>query len=206
MKKINILNWFLILGMIVGDIYLIIHDLGINKTDRLATYLVLIPILAVPWLFKKILHYEMTEDLKLVYYIFIFLAQFLGSGVNLYNKTVWFDKFTHGLSGILSCFVALILLVQFKKDPTKHLLFHFTYILGIVFLIAGGWECIEFAIDTFTGSDVQHVATTGVTDTMGDILSALLGSIIFFLDYFYEIKKSKKGIIYSFLHSLHKNN
>lgn len=206
MKKSTVLNWILIIGMLIGDIFLAINDLSIDKTDRIPTYLILIPILLAPWLVKKILHYEVSEELKLVYFIFIFLAQFLGSGVNLYNKTIWFDKFTHFLSGILSGFIALLLLVEFKKNPYKHLIFHTIFILGIVFLIAGGWELIEFSIDKITGSDVQHVIETGVDDTMLDMFSAFVGSLLLICSYLYEMITNKSGIVKQFIQSLDKNN
>lgn len=206
MKKVRIVNWLLIISMIIGDIMLVIHDLKIDKIDRIPTYIVLIPILMAPWLIRKILHYEVSEEIKLVYYIFIFLAQFLGSGINLYNKTIWFDKFTHFLSGILSGFIAILLLVEFKKNPYKNLLFHITYILGITFLIAGGWECIEFLIDKVSGSDVQHVLETGVDDTMLDMVSAIVGSVLFIIVYLYEILYNKSGIIKLFVRSLEKHS
>ena len=60
------------------------------------------------------------------------------------------------------------------------------------------WEFFEFGLDTFTGSNVQWVIETGVTDTMTDMLIAFAGSILFSVVYLGAMKKAPKKTI-SFL-------
>lgn len=200
MKKI--INYILVLAMLIGDFYLIIKDVNLDKFDRLPTYIALIPLLLLPSFLKKVCKFKMSDELQFVYLFFIFLAQFLGSGVNLYSYVSWFDMFTHLLSGTLTCFVALILLKLFKQNPKEKILFHITYILGIVFLVAGIWEFFEFGMDQITGSNLQHYLETGVEDTMCDILAAFSGSILFLIVYLYEMLTEKKGFITKFIDSL----
>lgn len=200
MKKL--INIGLILVMLLGNTYLLIRDTSNGDTSRIATYLALYPLLFVPTLFKKFFRFKISIELEVVYLIFLFLAQFLGSGVNLYKYISWFDTFTHFLSGILTCFLSLILLVIFKQDPTKKIAFHVTYILGIVFLIAGLWEFFEFGMDQMTGSNLQHWIESGVEDTMFDMLAAFTGSILFIIKYLYEMLQNKDGFITKFIHSL----
>lgn len=200
MKKF--INWLLIIGMLVCDVYYIIDALQTQVFSRFATYLALIPLLCLPTIFRKVFHMKISESLELVYLIFIFLAQFLGSVVNLYSKVEWFDTFTHGLSGILTCFLALIILVKFRQDPTKKIIFHATYILGIVFLVASLWEFFEFGMDQFTGSNLQHWMETGVEDTMIDILSAFIGGMTFLLYYVFEMLSKKDGFLHQFIKSI----
>ncbi len=200
MKKI--LNYSLVLIMLIGNTYLLIRDLSTGNHTRITTYIALYPLLLVPVGFKKLIQFKISVELEVVYYIFLFLAQFLGSGVNLYKYISWFDTFTHFLSGILTCFVALILLYLFKQNPKKKIIFNVTYILGIVFLVAGVWEFFEFGMDQLTGSNLQHWMETGVEDTMCDMLAAFSGSILFTIAYLYEMLTKKEGFITKFIGAL----
>lgn len=200
MKKV--INYIFILIMIIGDICLVIRDLNMNNMSRMATYIVLIPLLFIPKLLRKFTKFHISNELEFVYLLFIFLAQFLGSGVNLYKYVPWFDTFTHFVSGILTCFIAIILLHLFHQSPKKKILFNITYILGIVFLVAGLWEFFEFGMDQLTGSNLQHSMETNVTDTMNDMLAAFTGSILFIITYLYEMLTEKKGFVTNFIDSL----
>lgn len=200
MKKL--LEYCLILIMLIGNTYLLIRDIRNGDTTRIATYIALYPLLLVPSIFKKFIRFQIGVELEMVYFIFIFLAQFLGSGVNLYKYIEWFDTFTHMISGILTCFGALILLYLFGHNPKKKILFNVTYILGIVFLVAGVWEFFEFGMDQFTGSNLQHWIETGVTDTMCDMLAAFVGSVFFLIIYLYEMLTGHNKFISKFIDSL----
>lgn len=200
MKKI--IKLILVTIMLIGNTYLLLHDLHNGKTDRIATYIALYPLLFVPSIFKKFIHLKSMPELEIIYYCFLFLAQFLGSGVNLYKYIDWFDTFTHLISGILTCFIALILLHLFGYNPKKKLIFNTTYILGIVFLVAGMWEFFEFGMDQFTGSNLQHWMETGVKDTMCDMLAAFCGSVIFLVAYLYEILTNDNSFITKFIDSI----
>ena len=198
----RLLNAILILFMMVGNTYLLLNDLGKSETARILTYLSLYLLLLVPFIIKKCTKLKMSMEIEIVYNVFILLAQFLGSGVNLYAKISWFDTFTHFLSGILTCFVALILLNLFGSNPKRKIIFHMTYILGIVFLVAGLWEFFEFGMDQLAGMNLQHSIETGVKDTMVDILAAFSGSILFLCVYMYEMVTSTKGFITKFINSM----
>lgn len=87
-------------------------------------------------------------------YCFCFLAQFLGSCVNLYDQVFWYDIFTHFLSGIFSGLIALVIFEIFKKDIKKDVWFYIIFIFGVVFIVAGCWEFLEFLIDKVTGSNM----------------------------------------------------
>lgn len=200
MKKL--IKCTLIFIMLIGNTYLLVRDISNGDTSRIATYIALYPLLLIPTIFKKFIRFQISVELETVYLIFLFLAQFLGSGVNLYKYIEWFDTFTHMISGILTCFIALILLYLFGHDPKKKIMFNITYILGIVFLIAGTWEFFEFGMDQLTGSNLQHWMETGVTDTMCDMLAAFGGSVLFLFVYLYEMLTGHYKFISKFIDSL----
>lgn len=189
MKKVN--NLFIFLILILNTICL--YKLG-NNFSRLAPIISLYIVLFIPKILRKIFHLKIHPTIEFVYLVFIFLAQFLGSVVNLYKYFDPYDRICHGISGFLSGYVAIYLLLKFKHYQDKNFFFQCTYILGIVFLIAGVWEMLEFGFDTFLGMNTQHSLETGVRDTMEDMISAFLGSLVFLSCYGYEIKHQVRGI------------
>ena len=69
-------------------------------------------------------------------------------------------------------------------------------------MVASLWEIFEFTTDNLLGGDAQRVVATGVTDTMKDIICALLGSILFSFCYLYECLKNKTLLIKEFIKKL----
>ena len=156
-----------------------------NNYSRVLTYIAIFPILLLPFIINKT-KYKLTDIETMMYYIFIFLADFLGCVVNLYNTISWYDMFVHFLSGIATFILALIIYKHISKEKNK--LLKIIFCMGIVAIIAVVWELFEYFMDTYVGMNLQHTLDTGVTDTMQDMLVALLGG---FLSSFYIWKKSK---------------
>lgn len=185
MKKYQILNLFLTILIILGTIYFAIFR---YESSRLLTYLAIIPLLLAPFLLKKT-KYKLTPKEHLLYLFFIWLAYFLGCVVNLYNKISWFDTFVHFLSGIFTFYIGI--LITTKKEEKASISFAYLFCLSFTMLIAGLWEIFEFTMDQFLSLNLQHSTTQGVTDTMKDIIAALLGSLS--LLFIINIKKESKN-------------
>ena len=188
------LNRILIFLFVVIDAWYVYDRLSRGVYNRLEIAAAVIPVLLGPWLIKKILHYEMSEPLKFVYYLFTFACVILGSILNLYNipETMWFDKVTHFISGFLTSIVALML-IKYGRLTVKSKWFVPIFIIIFSIGIAGCWEFLEYFMDMITGGDTQHVLTTGVDDSMGDMLVAALASIMFAIYYYYQVYFAKKN-------------
>lgn len=190
MKKMKILNGFIIfMTMILNTVFL--FQKGFSDTSRLGPILSLYVILLLPFLMRKLFSVSFHPVLELVYLSFLFIAQFLGSVVNLYSKIAWYDLFAHTISGFLSGYVAIYLLNKVGHYKEKNLFFQITYILGFVFFASGFWEICEFSFDQILGSNTQHAIETGVMDTMEDMIVAAIGGLVFIISYSYEVLKDK---------------
>jgi len=190
-KKINVL---LIIIAIIGSLYFVItrdNDIVLILKD-----LSIIITINGLYLLKKIFKVKISEGINFLYILFIFIAHFLGVICELYNHIYWFDKFAHFLSGVVTSFVAIALIKKENKKNT--LFFYILFILSFSLLIASAWEIFEYLASVFFGVDPQKVVTTGVHDTMGDIIIAGLASILCSLLYFYEYKYNKQLIVKSF--------
>ncbi len=192
MKKIY--NIFLIVVMLVMDMLYIYQSLTLKVYDRLLTYIALPVVLLLPWLIGKLFKRKIDINGKMIYYTFIFVADFLGCVVNLYNTTQWFDLFAHFLSGVLSALVALIIMKNFHYKETR--LGTMVYVLAITALIALCWEIFEFGMDNLASMNLQHALETGVGDTMEDVIAAMVGSISFLIVY---LVTSEKGVLHTFI-------
>lgn len=177
----KIINRILIAGMGLGTLWYLYQALTTSTYDRLATYIAVFPLLLLPFIYEKITKRRVDENMRLIYYVFLFLADFLGCVVNLYNVTHWFDTFTHYLSGVLTALLAIIMMKNFKYKETTF--GSIVYALAITALVALLWEIFEFTMDSLTGTTLQHVKETGVTDTMKDVMVAMLGSLTFLVAY-----------------------
>ena len=105
---------------------------------------------------------------------------------------MWFDKVTHFISGFLTSIVALML-IKYGRVTVKSKWFVPIFIIIFSIGIAGCWEFLEYFMDMITGGDTQHVLTTGVDDSMGDMLVAALASIMFAIYYYYQVYFAKKN-------------
>jgi len=181
MKKLNILlivitlacSAFTVLGELDKSIVIILKDSSIFLT------------IFLPYIIEKVFKIKIAEGCKTIWIIFIFLAHYLGVAAEFYNKWEGFDKVTHTMSGVLSAYVAAIVL-QYNKS--KKLPFNVLFILSFTWLCAGLWEVFEFTCNHFFGGDAQRVVATGVSDTMWDMIVAFFGSIAFSIYYVIKTK------------------
>lgn len=197
-KVIARFNILLVIIAVIGSNYYVFtrdNQLGLILKD--ASILITI---TLPYIIEKIFKTKISIVIKTTYIVFIFIAQFLGVTVELYNHISWFDKFTHWLSGIITALLSLSLLSKFKLYNKKNVLFNIIWMISITLAIASLWECFEYVANILFGGDAQRVATTGVNDTMQDIIVAFIGSIIVSLIYSFECKTDNNGIVNSFIY------
>ncbi len=187
-------NNTLIFLISLASICFFVRDFNIGANDRFLGDLSMIFVLLIPKILRKLFKIRITDAMELVYVIFMILAQFLGSVVNLYNNdtTWWYDLFTHFLSGVLTTVLALVIMNWLGVYKEKNKWFNFLFMISFTLMIASLWEFLEFGTDNFLGMNVQHSLETGVRDTMEDMLIAFLGSIIVSVTYLLE---GKNGFI-----------
>lgn len=186
MKKLN--NVLIFLCSLVSICYFV-RDYNIGAYDRLLGSISIILVLFILRLFSKLFKLKINSKMEFFYVLFIILAQFLGSVVNLYNTVWWYDLFIHFLSGVLTAILALVIMNWFSVYKEKNKTFNVLFIISFTLMVASIWEFLEFGADSFLKMNVQHSIETGVCDTMEDMLVALLGSIIVVITYLLEGSK-----------------
>ena len=170
----EIMNWIMVFGMLVGSLFLVIVE---NVTfGRLLTYLGLIFVIGLPFIFYKT-KFMLSQKQLFLYYLFIFLADYLGCVCRFYDYIIWYDVVIHFLSGILSVKLGLFILEKF--NVVNNVIFSIVFCLIMVMAISGFWEIFEYVCDFVFCLDMQRAIVGGVRDTMQDMIAALLGGIVY---------------------------
>ena len=198
MKKTN--NILIILMIIVNTICMFLSICG-KYNSNILVCLSLYLIIFLPRIIRKFSS-KVNDLIELIFLLFILFAQLLGSILHFYGIIYWYDSFMHYISGILTSFLAVIILILFNKYDDNDKAFNVIFILSITLMVASLWEIFEFTTDNLLGGDAQRVVATGVTDTMKDIICALLGSILFSFCYLYECLKNRTLLIKEFIKKL----
>lgn len=172
----------------------------------LGTLLVL-PLLPGAW---RLMRWERAAQMEFYILLFLYLSFSLGGAAEVYRLLPGYDKVVHCLSGTFVSMLALTLYLGLEKGRPRSAQRPATAILFVLFAsmaIAGLFELCEYALAPIVGLDLQHVSTTGVTDTMEDMLVCLLGTLAFlpFIPRFFRGKTGPlTGAVQAFLiKSLH---
>lgn len=174
-KNIKVLNYVISICFFIGTILCVIFDF---KKTHIATYLFSVVIILSPYFLKKFL-LKLSEFEAFIYNAFIFFAYFLGSVVNLYNTTNWYDVLMHFISGFVVVYFGLIILKKLNIYSKKNRLFNFIFFVALAGYVAGMWEIVEFSFDKLFGMNLQHTIESGIFDTMEDIICANIGALIY---------------------------
>lgn len=185
MKKIN---EFLITTVSIFSIIYFLSHFGVLTISEKLTSLSLIPVLFGVKIIRKFLKLKIDDGTELMYLLFVIGAQLVGSVFHAYDFIKYYDKFIHFLSGSLSSIFALTLLNN-TKLKNRTVMTDIIFVITFTLAIAGLWEFFEFFSDLILKGDAQRVATSGVIDTMTDMISAFLSSIIFSSIYYYKAHK-----------------
>lgn len=162
----SIITISLLLTLYFIYLHLIPFDVGKIILGIVSIILLIVPIIALK--FSKV---KIEKYIILIYYFFLFVSFILGGLFQLYYHTLYFDLFVHGIFGLL---LSIIIGTKLKVDNWKHLFLVLIIVLAIGFL----WETLEFVSDVFLGTDHQR-KISGATDTMTDLLIAVLGSFVY---------------------------
>lgn len=163
------LSSFIVFGEFDRGIVIVLKDFSIVLT------------LLFPYILRRLFKVDISDGVIFIWIIFIFSSHFLGVICELYNKWYYFDKVSHTFSGVLSGTVGVMIL---DKMNIKKKGFGVLFTLSFTCLCAFLWEVFEFVCNTLFGGDAQRVVTTGVTDTMMDMIVAFVGCLFVCVHYY----------------------
>lgn len=137
--------------------------------------------LLIPALFRLV-RLNHSWRLYCMLYAFIMFAYSYGCVYGAFTRSDVWDKVSHFLSGFVFTIVGICLyywLAGAKPGGLKQdAWLAASYGLFFSAFIAVAWEVMEYFDFKFTGNDSQNHLTTGVMDTMHDLMACLLASLL----------------------------
>ncbi|MDF2715197.1 MAG: hypothetical protein K0R28_2122 [Paenibacillus sp.] len=138
---------------------------------------------------------ELPPSLRFSVLLFITVAMLLANLYGLYTVIPHLDKMEHLLSGVILCFVGLVILG--KMIRTRELTgfpspIAIWFALFFSIAMAGCWEIYEFAVDRLFGLFSQNGS---LVDTMADIICGTAGAAGTALYLAYKAKRHPLSIL-----------
>ncbi len=138
---------------------------------------------------------EWFPALRFSVLFFITVAMLLANLFGFYNVIPYLDKMEHVLSGVILCFVGLLVLRKMIRNQDMT---HFPSRIGVWFALffsiamGGCWEIYEFTTDRLFGLLSQNGS---LFDTMVDIICGTVGAVGTALYLAYKAKRHPLSIL-----------
>ncbi|MDD3411639.1 MAG: DUF2238 domain-containing protein [Eubacteriales bacterium] len=122
-----------------------------------------------------------AQQLEFVIALFVFLSYVLGVSLMFYKVVPYYDKLMHTLSGTLTMLLAFPLFYALKagsaiEETDCRLAIVFCLMTAVA--VAGLWEIVEYFVGMIFHVDNQRVLTTGIADTMQDMIVCTVGALL----------------------------
>lgn len=198
-KILRIINLVLMIGFFFASLTMML--LGLLKWDdkRLFMSSIVMEVLFLaPLLLELMVGRRISNIVTFFYVIYVVLAGFVGSLLNVYYSFLGYDKIIHVLFGYIFSMPAIFLISlcqDYKKlNPITVALFCLFFSLALELL----WEILEFGIDrllnqTMQGTPVEGYGVPLITDTITDMMCNTAGALTFFI-HFLIGKKTKVSL------------
>lgn len=173
MKKFDKYSKWILRISIIGSLA---HTLPANHwVGTSGGSLVLIATFIVDFINRK--YKRINPTITTYVYFYCIFSLVLGNMWDFYDIIWWWDIVMHILSGIILGLIGNILFNGINKKNFNSKI-KFLFIVGIACIGGIIWEIFEFFIDLLLNLDTQLSLSTGVSDTMWDLITDLLGGII----------------------------
>jgi hypothetical protein len=129
-------------------------------------------------------------EIKLVFFIFVFLQFVVGEARDFYSEVPYYDKFVHTMGGVMIGFIGfLIVYTAHVYGKLKASLPVMALLIILVTVGFGGlWEIVEYLSDTilypripgwhhFQGSLTEDPLTDTMNDLIVDTIGATIGAL-----------------------------
>lgn len=193
-KMFKIINKYFIIIYIIMGVGLGVYNIFFSTPYYIMLGFASILFLFIPDIIYKVLKLKKVYILNFTIYLFCFLSFNIGMTLNGYSRIPQYDKLVHTLSGVF--FALLGLGFYYVLKPIKKLErsdYSIVSFFSVMFSlsIAVIWEIYEYTIDFLLHTDPQRVSTTGINDTMIDMIVCFIGALIMWLSIYLYYRRNK---------------
>lgn len=180
-NKRNKLLYLSIFIYIVTSIYAFIYNYQIGDMRGIGMGIVA---LITPWLIPlafKLVKLKASDEIYILNIIFVYFASLVGSCLGGYGLP-FFDKVLHFSSGLFATILAMMIyswIKHTKKPETKaDTAIFYIFINALNMAIALLWEFYEYSMLIFFNNDCINHYSTGVHDSITDMLCAFTAGLL----------------------------
>ena len=214
------IGWILFISLVLSVIYAFVRFLlapeaipeGEPYIKLKSDYLLMLTqciaglcVTLLPTLLSHKWRIEVSSNIEILYYIFLYCAIYLGEVRNFYYRVPHWDSMLHAFSGAMLGALGFVLVDLLNKD--KHVRVSlspfFVSAFAFCFALAVGalWEVYEFSFDFLLGLNMQKhttadgvalVGTEALRDTMKDIIIDAIAAFAVSTLAFVTRKREKK--------------
>lgn len=167
------------------------HQLKGTKMGMVAAFTCLLVPMAL-----KIMNLKPIFEIYIINLIFCAVASIAGSMLNAY-RIPYFDKVLHFSSGLFLSELSLMVFCYLNKKTEFHTkneqILSLLFVNACNMMIAVFWEFFEYGCLIFLHNDAINHYTSGVHDSMTDMLVAFVGGLIISGHMIYYYVKGKKN-------------
>lgn len=162
----------------------------------------------VPGLIYRVFHLRAVYLFNSIFLVFAFVAVTFASVLGGYDRVPYLDKALHCASGFLFAVTGMLVFYYCKpghcKEPSDA---PAVSMFAAMFAMSSAvlWETYEYILSLF-GPDPQLVATTGVHDTMQDMIVCTVGGTISAFFCYRYLKSGRKELMMSLFESFYQEN
>lgn len=179
-------------------VYAFYYNYSINdmQSFKMGIVAIFTPLI-IPIIFK-LFKLKRVYEIDIINVVFVYFASLIGSCLGGYSWP-YFDKVVHFISGLIFALVAIMVFSYIKKvkRPTNRE----DYTLFILFInfmnlaIAVLWEFYEYAMLIFFQNDCINHYSTGVHDSITDMLCAFVAGLLITVMIMRCYKKNKSNFL-----------
>lgn len=165
--------------------------------------------LLIPSACNRVFRLNPVHPLNLIINIYCFFSFFIGMVLGGYGNLNYFDKLVHTLSGTLFAFLGSLLFYRLKPvdgiekhDYSLVSWFSVTFSLSVAVI----WEIYEYILNFILGTDPQNVLSTGINDTMIDMIVCFIGALFLWFAFWLYYKKGKLCFVTDILIQFYNSN
>lgn len=195
MRRVLLVCSLLYGGTLLFSMY---HNVATKNNTAFAMGVVsmVLPFL-VPLMFR-LFRFQPVYEIYILNVVFLYFSSLLGSALSWYSYP-YFDKVTHFVSGWLFLILARIVYYHFRKSDDIRKMedkkICYVFMNAVNMAIAVIWEFYEYALLVFFQNDAIRQYTTGVSDSMTDMLCATVAGLSLTIYIYYMDKHNKQSFV-----------
>lgn len=185
--------------IMAGELVVLI---GNGRWMHVFLVIALMGVILAPMVLHRLRAIAIPSEIHVVIVLFGFASLFLGEIRDYYERIWWWDLALHSSAGLLLGMLGFLVVYMLNEDERVdlHMQPSFVALFAFMFSVGSGglWEIFEFSMDQIFGLTMQKPMlgdSSGLTDTMWDMIVNAIGAAIISLAGWRYMRREHKSYV-----------